>query len=125
MKPAFQLWLTIGLIVAVSSLAGVTQEPGKQVYDQTCAVCHGADASGAMPGVPDLTERQGAPTKPNAELLRSLVKGVQTPGAALAMPPRGGNPVLTENDLRATLDYLRRITGIRTNEPNSNGETKK
>ncbi len=125
MKTVFKMWLTIGLIAAGPAHAGVAVEPGKQVYEKTCVVCHGADASGAMPGVPDLTGRQGALTRPDPELLRSLAKGMQTPGAALAMPPKGGYPALTEDDLRATLDYLRRITGIRTNESKSIGETKK
>jgi len=29
------------------------------------------------------------------------------------MPPRGGNALLTDDDLRATLGHLRRVTGIR------------
>jgi len=67
-----------------------------------------------MPGVPDLTERQGALTKPDPELLSSLVKGMQTPGAPLAMPPKGGNQALTEENLRTMLDYLRSMTGVRS-----------
>jgi cytochrome c5 len=31
------------------------------------------------------------------------------------MPPRGGNPALTDADLQATLDYLHRLTGVRSN----------
>ena len=115
MKSLPRAWLMIGLFAAGAVCAGATEDRGRQLYDQTCAVCHGADASGAMPGVPDLTERQGALTKPDPELLRSLVQGTQTPGVPLAMPPRGGNPALADDDLRATLDYLRRITGVRSN----------
>jgi len=114
MKSVPRMRLLIGLFAAGSVYAGATEDRGKQLYDQTCAVCHGADASGAMPGVPDLTERQGALTKPDPELLRSLVKGTQAPGAPLAMPPRGGNPALTDADLRATLGHLRRLTGVRS-----------
>jgi len=115
MKSVPRMRLLIGLFAAGSVYAGATEDRGKQLYDQTCAVCHGADASGAMPGVPDLTARHGVLTKPDPELLRSLVNGTQTPGVPLAMPPRGGNPALTYDDLRATLDYLRRITGVRSN----------
>jgi cytochrome c5 len=93
----------------------MTTEYGKEVFEKTCVVCHGKDASGAMPGVPDLAEPQSALIKTDAELLRSLITGRQTPGTAFPMPPRGGNPALTNDDLRAVLGYLRRITGIRAN----------
>ena len=46
--------------------------------------------------------------------VRCLVQGAQTPGAPLALPPRGGNPALTDGDLRATLGHLRRRTGARS-----------
>ena len=124
MKSLSRAWLTIGLFAAGSVCAGATEERGKQLYDQTCAVCHGADASGAMPGVPDLTARHGVLTKPDPELFRSLVQGTQTPGVPLAMPPRGGNPALTDADLRATLDYLRRLTGVRSDWLKPTGETR-
>jgi len=31
---------------------------GQAIYDQACAICHGADGSGALPGAPDLTTAQ-------------------------------------------------------------------
>lgn len=34
-------------------------------------------------------------------------------GAPLAIPPKGGNPALTENDLRAVLGFLRRAFDAR------------
>ena len=124
MKSLPRAWLMIGLFAAGAVCAGATEDRGRQLYDQTCAVCHGADASGAMPGVPDLTARHGVLTKPDPELLRSLVNGTQTPGVPLAMPPRGGNPALTDADLRATLDYLRRLTGVRSDWLKPTGETR-
>lgn len=45
--------------------------------------------------------------KPDALLLRSLFNGVQRPGAAVAMLPKGGNPALTEEDMQAVLAYIR------------------
>lgn len=45
------------------------------------------------------------------------IKGVQRPGAPLAMPPKGGNPALTENDLRAVLGFLRRAFDARPKLP--------
>jgi cytochrome c5 len=124
MPPASRAWLTIALLAVAGGRADAAAERGERVYAQSCAVCHGADAAGAMPGVPDLGARQGALTKSDSQLLRSLVNGVQSPGAPLAMPPRGGNPALTDDDLRSALDYLRGLTGVRSGERKPVGETR-
>jgi len=104
--------LTIGLLVSVTSVEAADNK-GEQVYLGSCIGCHGRDGSGGMPGVPDLTEKDGAMTKPDAVLLANIIKGVQTSGRPFVMPPRGGNASLTDDDLRATLRYMRRITGVR------------
>lgn len=81
---------------------------GKSIYMQACVACHGADGAGMMPGVPDFTEARGVLTKPDAELLRNMIAGIQSPGSPLAMPPKGGNPALTEAELKEALAYIRR-----------------
>jgi mono/diheme cytochrome c family protein len=35
---------------------------GKLIYDQACAICHGADGTGALPGAPDLTTAEAQST---------------------------------------------------------------
>ena len=80
---------------------------GQAIYSQTCIACHGANGKGAIPGVADLTNVEGALSKPDEALLNSITEGFQSPGSALAMPPRGGNPTLTEEDVKAVLAYLR------------------
>lgn len=77
-----------------------------QLYDQNCAVCHGADGTGGMPGVPDLTVASGPLVKPVDTLLAEVQKGIRTPGG-MGMPPKGGNPELTEAQLRAVLHYMK------------------
>ena len=80
---------------------------GQAIYSQTCIACHGVNGKGAFPGVADLTKGDGALLKPNEELMNSITDGFQSPGSTLAMPPRGGNPTLTEGDVEAVLAYLR------------------
>ncbi len=80
---------------------------GQAIYSQTCIACHGAIGKGAFPGVADLTQGNGALVKPDEELLKSITDGFQSPGSALAMPANGGNPTLTEEDVKAVLAYLR------------------
>lgn len=81
---------------------------GKQLYMQNCMICHSADGSGAMPGVTDLTANLGWSTSMEAQLLDRLKQGIQTPGAAVAMPPKGGNPNLSDMDLKVIISYMRK-----------------
>lgn len=98
---------SLALITLAASAVVVAEERGKTLYAQYCLACHGADGAGMMPGVPDLTDKAGVLAKPDALLLSSMLNGVQRPGAAVAMPPKGGNPALTEEDMQAVLAYIR------------------
>lgn len=80
---------------------------GQAIYSQTCIACHGANGKGAIPGVADLTANDGALSKSDDDLIKSISEGVQSPGSPLAMPAKGGNPTLTEADIKAVLVYLR------------------
>ena len=80
---------------------------GKAIYSQTCIACHGANGKGAIPGVADFTAKDGSLAKSDGELLKSISEGFQSPGSFMAMPPKGGNPTLTEADVRAVISYLR------------------
>lgn len=79
---------------------------GQAIYSQTCVAGHGANGKGAIPGVADLTANDGPLSKSDAQLLKSMMEGFQSPGSSLAMPAKGGNPTLTEADLNAVLAYL-------------------
>ena len=105
--------LAIFLCVALVSVwAAADTNPsavsaGQAIYSQTCIACHGANGKGAFPGVANLTGGDGALVKADEELLKSITDGFQSPGSALAMPANGGNPTLTEEDVKAVLAYLR------------------
>ncbi len=80
---------------------------GETVYNGTCIACHGADGSGALPSVPDFKDKAGVLAKTDTHLLRSLLDGVERPDAPISMPPKGGDPALTEDDMKAVLAYIR------------------
>jgi len=67
-----------------------------------------ADGKGAISGVPSLAERI---SKSDAVLLNNILNGYQSPGATMAMPPRGGNANVTEQDIKEVLSYIRKIYG--------------
>ena len=99
----------IAALCAISwSLAVVlpaqAQDRGKQIYDTTCVACHGKDGKGALPGTPNLRKVMA---KSDEDLVRNTLNGYQSPGSPLAMPPKGGNPSLTEADVRAVIQYMR------------------
>jgi len=81
---------------------------GQERYEETCIACHGDNGKGTMPGMPDFTSSKGPLRKGNSQLLESIQNGVNRPGADIAMPPMGGNPDLTEDDLRDILSYMRK-----------------
>ncbi len=82
---------------------------GEAVYMDTCVLCHGEDGTGSIPGAADLSARPGALSKSDDELAKSIVEGVAD--APIPMPPNGGNPALTEDDVRAVIAYLRATFG--------------
>jgi mono/diheme cytochrome c family protein len=94
---------------AASGPAGesASEGDGQAIYAQTCIACHGADGKGAIPGVPDFTAKAGPLSKSDAELVKNISEGFQSPGSFMAMPAKGGNAALTEDDVRAVLAYLR------------------
>ena len=86
-------------------------EAGEKVYAQTCIACHGANGKGAIPGVSDFTKAGGPLTKADEVLIASIRDGLVTPGKPLSMPAKGGNPSLTDDEIRAVLAYLRSSFG--------------
>lgn len=76
---------------------------GQQVYQASCVACHGAGIAGA----PKLDEKGQWATriaKGVDTLYASAVNGVQ--GSAGAMPAKGGNPALSDAEVRAAVDYM-------------------
>ncbi len=84
---------------------------GRDVYSQTCIACHGADGKGAIEGIPDFTIAKGRLAKTDDVLLANMINGFQSDGSLMAMPPRGGNPELADQDLADALAYIRAAFG--------------
>lgn len=80
---------------------------GRAAYQQTCVACHGANGKGALPGIASFRAPDGPLTQSDDVLVQSILEGKQTAGSPLAMPPKGGNPNLTEADARALVAFLR------------------
>jgi len=76
---------------------------GQQVYQASCVACHDAGLAGA-PKLGDKSQWAKRIAKGLDTLYAGAVNGVQ--GSAGAMPPKGGNPALSNTEVRAAVDYM-------------------
>lgn len=72
---------------------------GKKVYQTTCALCHAAGIAGApKPG--DMAAWEPRVAQGYATLYDHAITGIR------GMPPKGGNPSLTEADIANAVGYM-------------------
>lgn len=96
-----------------ASAPAATAEAGKKLFQQTCAACHGMEGQG-MPNLgKDMTTSPFIKQHSNDELLAFIKQG-RMPGdpantTGVAMPPKGGNPTLTDDQLRTIIAYIRTL----------------
>lgn len=76
---------------------------GEQIYKQTCAVCHVAGVAGA-PKLEDKANWAPRITQGKETLYTHAIKGFQ--GKAGMMPPKGGNMSLSDEQVKAAVDYM-------------------
>lgn len=88
-------------------------EKGKQLYAGTCASCHGQDAKGIDGLGKDLTTSEWVAEQTDEQLVDMIKTGrpasdpLNTTG--VDMPPKGGNPSLTDTDIESLVLYIRDI----------------
>lgn len=100
--------ITVFLVLIGLSNANITMADGTEIYRSTCIACHGKGGQGVLPGVPNLTDSDGRLSKPENELFDNVVNGFQSPDSPMAMPPRGGNTDLSNEDVRRVLTYMKK-----------------
>ena len=90
--------------MASASETAVDADPGKTIYEGLCFSCHGT----GLPAIPqfgkveDWTDRiaQG-----NALLYERAITGF-VGASGMAMPPKGGNTSLSDDEVRAAVDHM-------------------
>lgn len=108
---------TVEVAAADSETASGDYDPemvalGEQAFI-VCTACHGPDARG-LPGLgKDLVAGEFATTATDEELFALITTGRPVWDAAnttmVDMPPKGGNPALTEEDIHAIIAYIRSL----------------
>ncbi len=103
-----------GASIVQSSEALPSQtDQGKQLYLEACAACHGPDASGVANLGNSLVESDVILGMSAAEALAFIRQGVDLTDprntSNLVMPPSGGRPDLSDENMLAIIAYLRSI----------------
>lgn len=86
---------------------------GKELYAATCAACHGPEGEGVVGLGKDMTVSTFIAERTDAELVAFLKEGrgpddpLNTTG--VAMPPKGGNPALTDAQLADIVAHVREL----------------
>ncbi len=95
-------------MVAVESqqtvqVAAIAEDVGKSVYDKACYICHATGVTGApKPG--DATNWNPRIKKGIELLYANAINGFQ--GESGVMPPKGGNLLLSDDEVKSAVDYL-------------------
>ena len=95
-----------GIILTTGSVAAETI--GERLYFESCAVCHGEDGAGAMPGIRNLGSSEGPLSKPMAKLVTIIMDGIDKPDLLTPMPARGGNDEITPALSREIIKFMRK-----------------
>jgi disulfide bond formation protein DsbB len=83
---------------------------GEARFKSTCAACHGADAKGLPNLGKDLTTSKFVAGKTSDQLVAFIKKGRMPgdpEGSGGTMPPKGGDPTLSDNDLKDVAAFIR------------------
>jgi cytochrome c5 len=87
-------------VVAATATAVIDS---KKIYNGMCVACHGAGVAGA-PRVGDKGAWAERIDKGATTLYANAINGVQ--GSSGVMPAKGGNPALSDDEIKAVVDYM-------------------
>ncbi|MDX1503252.1 MAG: cytochrome c [Thermoanaerobaculia bacterium] len=86
---------------------------GRAVFDRVCATCHGRDARGLPRLGKSLLGNQFTKSLSDDELVQFLKTGRpafhELNETGVDMPPKGGDPSIPDDDLRAVVAFLRTL----------------
>ncbi len=99
--------------VTTTAAAGSPAAHGQQLAGESCSSCHGREFRGVKGLGPALTDNGFIQDHTDDELVDFIKEGRSKDDpdseTGLAMPPYGGNPRLTDDDLADIVTFLRTL----------------
>jgi len=98
--------LLVGLAAASTAVVGMAADSrGAAVFEAACKACHEAppDKQNGAPQRGDAAEWKERSSVGRAEQYKRAIEGYQ---GYFTMPAKGGNPGLSDEDVKAAVDYL-------------------
>jgi cytochrome c5 len=98
------------VVVAAGDGTAAAVRNGQQVFDAVCAACHATGALNA-PKVGDTAAWASLIKQGHDHLTETAIKGIRQ------MPPKGGNPELTDIEVARAVAYMANQSGAKFTEP--------
>ena len=98
------------VVIAAGDAAGGAAKTGEEVYTTVCTACHGAGVAGA-PKMGDAAAWGKLIAEGQKRLVADAMKGVR------GMPPKGGNPALSDYEFERAVVYMANKSGGNFKEP--------
>jgi cytochrome c5 len=98
MMKQFRMSLLLAAMLALVTV-GASAGDGKGTYDKACSLCHATGVANA-PKFGDQAVWKDRIAKGKETLYTHALKGFN------AMPPKGGNMSLSDDDVKAAVDYM-------------------
>ena len=100
----------VGEVVVAAGGGAATVRTGQQVVEAVCAACHATGALNA-PKIGDTKAWAPLIKEGHQKLTEDAIKGVRQ------MPPRGGNPELSDVEVARAVAYMANQSGAKFSEP--------
>ena len=111
MKPLTLIGFALTLALVLPA-AAEQKGPGKDLYEKICSVCHATGINGA-PKFGNGTDWGPRLAGGTARLYQSALNGT-----AKGMPAKGGNPNLSDAEVKSAVDYMvAQVSGPAKKEP--------
>jgi disulfide bond formation protein DsbB len=96
-----------------AAVAAGDASAGEKVFNQSCIACHGEGGVGVTGLGKDMTTSEFIAGQSDEELLAFVKQGRDPSDPAnttgVAMPPKGGNPALNDEQLLDVIAYIRTL----------------
>jgi cytochrome c5 len=100
----------VGQVVVAEGSDTPGQRTGKQIVEAVCSACHATGALNA-PKIGDKDMWRDLLTEGQQHLTENAIKGIRQ------MPPRGGNPQLTDDEVARAVAFMANQAGAKFTEP--------